>query len=65
MIRHIRASSPSLDRMIQDGRIGIAGAMYDVGTGGMELLPIGDEVPALAEGLAAVGADDERLAAEA
>jgi len=64
VIRHIRASSPSLDRMIQDGRIGIAGAMYDVGTGGMELLPIGDDVPALAAGTA-VGADEERLAAEA
>jgi hypothetical protein len=33
--------------MIREGRIGIAGAQYDVRTGRIEFLPIGDDVPAL------------------
>jgi carbonic anhydrase/SulP family sulfate permease len=47
MIELIREQSPALDAMIRDGRIGIAGAMYDVRTGEIEFLPIGADVPAL------------------
>lgn len=48
-IHRIRTDSPALERLIQEGRIGIAGAMYDVATGAIELLPIEADIPALAE----------------
>ncbi|MBK8975560.1 MAG: bifunctional SulP family inorganic anion transporter/carbonic anhydrase [Planctomycetes bacterium] len=47
-IRAIRQESGVIDRLVREGRIGIAGAMYDVHSGAVEILPAGDEVPALA-----------------
>lgn len=48
-IQRVRRDSPALERLIQAGDIGIAGAMYDVSTGAIELLPIGPDIPALTE----------------
>ncbi len=48
MIRTIRAESPALEKLIREGRIGIVGAMYDVASGAITLLPIDADVPALA-----------------
>ncbi|HKK51048.1 MAG TPA: carbonic anhydrase, partial [Myxococcota bacterium] len=52
-IGKIRHESPALERLIQSGKIGILGALYDVRTGRVEFMPPGDDVPALR------GAQDE------
>lgn len=41
-IGKIRRASPLLDQMINDGEVGLVGAMYDIGTGIAEFRP-GDE----------------------
>jgi carbonic anhydrase len=46
-IESIRASSPGIDKLVREGRIGILGAMYDVNTGRVEFLVPGADVPAL------------------
>jgi len=38
-LRNIRQESPALDKLVNEGRVGIVGAMYDVQTGRVTFLP--------------------------
>ncbi|MDA0934850.1 MAG: SulP family inorganic anion transporter, partial [Planctomycetota bacterium] len=46
-IERIRASSPGIDKLVREGRLGILGAMYDVHTGRVDFLSPTADVPAL------------------
>jgi carbonic anhydrase len=48
MIQALREGSPTLRTMIDEGQIGIAGAMYDVKTGHVSFLSSTEPVPAAA-----------------
>lgn len=47
MVRRIRSQSPAIEDMVRAGRIGILGAMLDVGTGEVEFFEPEADVPAL------------------
>ena len=49
----IRQRSATLDKLVRDGRIAIAGAIYDVGTGQVNFLQTADAGTALVHGTAA------------
>jgi carbonic anhydrase/SulP family sulfate permease len=48
MLKKIREESPAIDRLVREGRVGLVGGIYDVGTGEVEFFHPGDDVPALA-----------------
>lgn len=43
-MRNIYALSPTLTQMKKEGKIDIVGGIYDVGTGVVEFIEIGDEI---------------------